>query len=158
MHRYLYGCAAALLLALSPRSLPAQDTTIVAVRGGTILPITGPEIKNGMLVVERGKITAVGPADRVRVPAGAKVVDATGKVIMPGLIDTHSHIADAEWNDKASPIQGDVRIARNREGRRSGVVRWGSARVPDACLCGGDRWGRRGGGLPLGSLLGCDLG
>ena len=90
MHRYRYGCAAALLLALSPRALPAQDTTIVVVRGGTILPITGPEIKNGVLVVDRGKITAVGSADRVKIPAGAKMVDATGKVIMPGLIDTQS--------------------------------------------------------------------
>jgi imidazolonepropionase-like amidohydrolase len=52
----------------------------------------------------------VGPADRVSAPAGAQVVDATGKVVMPGLVDTHSHIADAEWNDRASPIQGDVRI------------------------------------------------
>ena len=110
MHPYQYGCAAALLLALSPSALPAQDTITIAVRGGTLLPITGPEIRNGVLLVEDGKITAVGPADQVKIPAGAKVVDATGKVVMPGLIDTHSHIADAEWADKASPIQGDVRI------------------------------------------------
>ena len=114
MHRHsngcaATGCAAALLLVLHPGVLPAQDTA-VAVRGGTILPITGSEIKNGVLVVERGKIVAVGPAGQVKIPAGAKIVEARGKVIMPGLVDSHSHIADAEWNDKASPIQGDVRI------------------------------------------------
>jgi imidazolonepropionase-like amidohydrolase len=109
MQRNRLGCAAAAWLALAPASVAAQATP-VAVRAGLILPIVGPEIRNGVLLVERGKIVAVGPADRVKIPAGAEVVDATGKVVMPGLIDSHSHIADAEWADKASPIQGDVRI------------------------------------------------
>jgi len=111
MQRTRRGRAALAWLALLPLPAAAQNAApTVAVRGGVILPIVGPEIRNGVLLIAGGKIVAVGPADRVTIPAGAEVVDATGKVIMPGLIDTHSHIADAEWNDKASPIQGDVRI------------------------------------------------
>jgi imidazolonepropionase-like amidohydrolase len=98
-------------LALVPALAVGQaPSAAVAVRAGVILPIVGPEIKNGVLLIQGGKIVAVGPADRVTIPAGAEVVDATSKVVMPGLVDSHSHIADAEWNDKASPIQGDVRI------------------------------------------------
>lgn len=111
MHRIRSGCAAAVCLALLPALAAGQTPSPpVAIRAGVILPIVGPEIKNGVLLIQGGNIVAVGPADRVKIPAGAEVVDATGKVIMPGLVDSHSHIADAEWNDKASPIQGDVRI------------------------------------------------
>ena len=49
-------------------------------------------IENGTIVVEANRITAVGPADAVQVPAGAHVVDATGQTIMPGLIDVHAHV------------------------------------------------------------------
>jgi imidazolonepropionase-like amidohydrolase len=111
MQRNRFGCAAAACLALVPARAPAQGASPpVAVHAGVILPMVGPEIRNGILLIEGGKIVAVGPADRVKIPAGAEVVDATRNVVMPGLVDSHSHIADAEWNDKASPIQGDVRI------------------------------------------------
>ena len=111
MHCIRSGCAAAVCLALVPALAVGQaPSAAVAVRAGVILPIVGPEIKNGVLLIQGGKIVAMGPADRVTIPAGAEVVDAMSKVVMPGLVDSHSHIADAEWNDKASPIQGDVRI------------------------------------------------
>jgi Tol biopolymer transport system component/imidazolonepropionase-like amidohydrolase len=48
-------------------------------------------IEGGTLVVEGDRIRAVGPADQVQVPAGARVIDATGKTIMPGLVDAHAH-------------------------------------------------------------------
>jgi imidazolonepropionase-like amidohydrolase len=57
--------------------------------GARILPITGPEIPKGVLVVHRGKIVAVGP-EGTPIPEGALRVDLSGKVLMPGLVDTHS--------------------------------------------------------------------
>jgi imidazolonepropionase-like amidohydrolase len=45
------------------------------------------------ILIEDGKIRAIGPDDRVKLPAGAKVVDLTGQSVMPGLISNHSHLA-----------------------------------------------------------------
>jgi len=81
-----------------------------ALVGARIIPINGEEIEKGTLVVEGGRITAVGKADAVTVPAGAERVDVTGKVIMPGLVDTHNHIGGIGGADSSGPIQPDIRI------------------------------------------------
>src|SRR5205085_10268610 len=60
--------------------------------GAQIIPITGQPITNGVLVVHRGKIVAVGASGSTQIPADAERHEVSGKVIMPGLIDTHSHI------------------------------------------------------------------
>src|SRR5262245_2422134 len=67
------------------------QSSVVAFRGGEVHPISSPTIANGVVVIENGKIAAVGPAS-TRIPRGAQVIDVTGKVILPGLIDTHSHL------------------------------------------------------------------
>ena len=72
----------AALALLLPGALAAQD---VAIRNATILTITNGDIQNGTIVVRNGKITAVGA--NVTVPAGVRVIDGTGKYVMPGLID-----------------------------------------------------------------------
>jgi imidazolonepropionase-like amidohydrolase len=59
--------------------------------GARLIPIAGPEIEQGALVVQGGKITAVGAAKSVAIPANAERIDVTGKIIMPGLVDTHIH-------------------------------------------------------------------
>lgn len=82
---------------------------VQAFRGARIIPIVGPTIERGVLVVDGGKITAVGAMGSVTIPQGATVVDLAGKTIMPGLVDTHSHIGDVEGADRSNPIQGDVR-------------------------------------------------
>jgi imidazolonepropionase-like amidohydrolase len=72
----------------------------------------GFEVAEGRLVVSGGKILAVGPVageGAVAVPAGARVVDCAGKVIMPGLVDTHSHIGGVAGADGTGPIQPEVR-------------------------------------------------
>lgn len=74
------------------------------------MPITAPEIRDGALVIHRGKIMAVGPRQTTPVPADAHIVDVTGKLIMPGLVDTHSHIGAVEGGDSSAPIQPDVRV------------------------------------------------
>lgn len=56
----------------------------IAITGGTVFPGAGPKIERGTVVIVNGKITAVGP--NVTVPAGATIVDATGKWVTPGLI------------------------------------------------------------------------
>lgn len=106
--------AAALTLAVSV--LPPTATPLVAQQqptafvGAEIIPIAGPPIANGVLVVHRGRITAVGRQGEVRVPGEAAVRDVAGKVIMPGLVDTHSHIGGGDGGDRSAPIHAEVRI------------------------------------------------
>lgn len=75
-----------------------------------LIPISGPVIEKGILLVHRGKITAVGDARTVRLSSDVVAIDVSGKVIMPGLIDTHSHIGGPAGADSTAPIQPDVRI------------------------------------------------
>jgi imidazolonepropionase-like amidohydrolase len=69
------------------RPLPSEPTVI---RNATILTAAGPAITNGSIVLQNGKITAVGAT--VDAPPGARVIDANGKFVTPGVIDTHSHL------------------------------------------------------------------
>jgi len=99
------GAAALLVFAVA---LPAQERAI-AIRGGTVLPVSGPAIPNGTVVLRAGKIVAVGA--NVTVPAGAEIVDAAGKYVMPGVIDAASHIG-IEANDLNEPT--DPMTPQNR--------------------------------------------
>jgi imidazolonepropionase-like amidohydrolase len=96
-------------VALTSARAMAQEKP-VAFRGARIISIAGAPIENGVLVVAGGRITAVGAAGSVRIPADAQVVDVAGKVIMPGLVDTHSHVGGGAGADASAPMQGDVRI------------------------------------------------
>lgn len=98
--------AASLLLAAAAR---AQDQP-VALMGARIIPVGAPEIPDGVMVVSGGKITALGARGQVEVPAAAQRIDVTGRVLMPGLICTHSHIGGAGAADGAGPIQPGVRV------------------------------------------------
>lgn len=78
--------------------------------GARIIRISGPVIENGVLVVHRGMIVAVGPRGSTQIPTDAESHDVSGKIIMPGLVDTHSHIGGGSGGDASSPLQPDVRI------------------------------------------------
>jgi imidazolonepropionase-like amidohydrolase len=95
-------------LILSGAAMAASPPT--AVVGGHIIPVDGPEIEDGTLIFTDGQITAVGPRDKVKVPAGARIIDGSGRVLMPGLVDTHSHIGGASGADRSAPIQPGVRL------------------------------------------------
>ncbi|HRO33814.1 MAG TPA: amidohydrolase [Brevundimonas sp.] len=69
-------------------ALPRENMAIV---GATVLTGAGQKIDNGVVVVTDGRITAVGGA-QTPVPAGHRVVDARGRFVTPGVIDTHSHL------------------------------------------------------------------
>jgi len=61
---------------------------VLALTGGTVHPVTGPEIPNGTVLVEGAKITAVGTG--IAVPSGAKVIDCTGKHVYPGFVHANT--------------------------------------------------------------------
>lgn len=107
---------AALLLAAMPGRLAAET---LAFTGATLLPISGPPVEDGTLVIRDGRILAVGAG--VRVPADARRIDLTGKVLMPGLVDTHSHIGQVAGADASHPIQPDVRAIDSINVRHAGI-------------------------------------
>jgi len=66
-----------------------KQTKAIALTGGTIYTVSGPIIPNGTIVFDKGKIIAVGGSE-VKIPAGAEVIDVSGKNVYPGLIITNS--------------------------------------------------------------------
>lgn len=95
---------AAAALAQSAKK-PKEAPETIVLRGGKLLTITHGVIENGVLVMQGGKITAVGPAGSTSVPGEARVIDVTGMTVYPGLIDSETHLglieieADRMTND-----------------------------------------------------------
>ena len=78
----------------------AQDKPVV-LKGGKLLTVTHGVIENGALVIQGGKIAALGPAASVKVPAGAQVIDVSGMTVYPGLIDSESNLGLTEISAEA---------------------------------------------------------
>jgi imidazolonepropionase-like amidohydrolase len=87
----------------------AQERPIAFV-GAEVIPIAAPAIPAGAVVVQGGRILAVGSAATTAIPPDAERIDVSGKVIMPGLVDTHSHVGGGRGGDGSGPVQPDVRI------------------------------------------------
>ena len=86
MRRFFLLISAALVMAAS-----VINAETILIRNATVLTVTKGAVENGSVLVENGKIAAVGK--NVSAPADATIVDATGKFLMPGIIDCHSHTA-----------------------------------------------------------------
>ena len=96
----------ALAALLAPVALGAQD---VAIRNATIITITQGNIDGGTILVRNGKISAIGR--NVNVPAGVRVIDGTGKFVMPGIIDAHSHAAlENGINEGSESVTPEVQV------------------------------------------------
>lgn len=93
------------LLLLGSADLFAQPQVY---QGALLYPISGPPIEDGVLIIENGRITAIGDAG-TPIPAAASVRDVRGKVIMPGLVDSHSHIGRVDGGDRSHALHPDVR-------------------------------------------------
>lgn len=114
-HKSIFVLLAALLLAAASLAAaqaqkpapPAEET--IALRGGRLLTVSQGVIENGVLVMQGGKITAVGAAAAVSIPPGARVIDVTGMTVYPGLIDSETELGLTEisgvdmTNDQVEP-------------------------------------------------------
>ncbi len=107
---------AASLLAAAGCGPAGTESGLIAITGGLVYPVSSDPIPGGTVLIRNGKIEAVGGA--VAVPAGAQVVDATGKSVIPGLIETHSHTGfkvlnlpatGSNNNELSVPINAQVR-------------------------------------------------
>jgi imidazolonepropionase-like amidohydrolase len=87
--------------------LSAQDVPHAFI-GATIYPVEGSPIQNGIIVVHKGKITVIGDS-KTRIPQEAIAIDVTGKTILPGFIDTHSHLGGPDGGDASAALNPDAR-------------------------------------------------
>jgi imidazolonepropionase-like amidohydrolase len=76
-------------------ALGAQEKPI-ALKGGKLLTVTHGTIENGVLLIENGKIAAVGAANSVQIPDGTRVIEVSGMTVYPGLIDSETRLGLTE--------------------------------------------------------------
>ena len=110
-----------LLLSLLPLG-PVQDQPIAFV-GAQLLPIASEPVDDGVLIVQAGRILAVGPRSEIALPPDADVRDCQGKVIMPGLICTHSHVGQPSGGDRSAPLQPEARVIDSIDVRHASLQR-----------------------------------
>jgi len=85
-----------------PRIASAQGPETFAIRNARIVPVKGAVIENGTVVISNGKITSVGA--NVAVPSGAKVINATGMSVYPGMIDSGTTLGLVEISSVAGTV------------------------------------------------------
>jgi imidazolonepropionase-like amidohydrolase len=91
------------------RPLPAaRNSGPVLIRNATVLTVTKGTLQNTDILVENGKIAGV--AQNIAAPAGAQVIDGSGKYVMPGIIDAHSHMMSDAINEGTLSVTSMVRI------------------------------------------------
>jgi imidazolonepropionase-like amidohydrolase len=105
----------------------AQKDSPLALTHVTVIDGTGaPAQPDSTVVIAQGHITAVGPNDAVKIPAGTRVVDATGKFLIPGLWDMHGHLTDATEDAFPLLIMNGVTGVRDMGGDLAQLDRWRS--------------------------------
>jgi imidazolonepropionase-like amidohydrolase len=92
---------ALLFLAIFALAHSASAQT-VAIRAGRLFdPKSGADLQNQVILVSGDRITDVGPAASVKIPAGARVIDLSFATVLPGLIDGHVHLTDGKGDQMA---------------------------------------------------------
>jgi imidazolonepropionase-like amidohydrolase len=82
------------LAAQSPTARPPVRPSVYAITNATLVPVVGPKVQNGTVVIQDGKIAAAGAG--VAIPAGATVIDARGLFVYPGMIDSGTRLGLVE--------------------------------------------------------------
>jgi imidazolonepropionase-like amidohydrolase len=96
----LISRAATYSMRLFTKAIPTSvaGDKIIAVVGGTVVDVINDKtIPNSVVLIENGIIKKVGRAGQVVIPKGARIIDAKGKTVLPGLWDMHAHFEQAEW-------------------------------------------------------------
>lgn len=114
----------AVFLVLVVPSASAQ-TSVLAIRNITVVSATGQPAMPAMTVLVRGdRVAAIGPRASVAIPAGARVVDGTGRYLMPGLIDMHVHVSKIRASALGLFVANGVTTVRDMGGDYEELVQW----------------------------------
>lgn len=110
---------ATLICAAIFAAAPTLGAQTIAITGGKVYPVSGPVIENGTVLIRGGEIAAVGA--NVAVPADAQRIDATGKVVTPGLVNAATQLTLVEIGAVGSTRESQ---ARGREGVAAAFRPW----------------------------------
>ncbi|HET7188590.1 MAG TPA: amidohydrolase family protein [Gemmatimonadaceae bacterium] len=111
--------AQSLLVAALVAAAPIASAQTIAITGGKVYPVSGPVIENGTVLMRDGNIVAVGA--NVAVPADAQRIDATGKVVTPGIVNAATQLTLVEIGAVGSTREGQ---ARGHEGIAAAYRPW----------------------------------
>jgi N-acyl-D-amino-acid deacylase len=105
---------------LQPISVSSSATNLIAVTGVTLIDGSGgPPVKDSVVIIRGDSIEAVGKLGRIKIPAGAQIIDSRGLALAPGFIDIHSHAdrgLESDPNAKTQISQGITTIAVGQDG------------------------------------------
>ena len=107
MKRFIISVAFGFVL-LIPQFSSGQVRGNILVRGGTLLTVTEGTLPSTDILIQDGLISAIGTD--LATPDGGDVIDASGKFVMPGIIDAHSHIGISNVNESNAPVTAQVSV------------------------------------------------
>jgi imidazolonepropionase-like amidohydrolase len=114
-----------LLTAVACIPAPAAEQSSIAIRNVTVIPMTGAAtIPSQTVLVRDGKISRIGPASEIRIPAGATVVDGAGKYLIPGLFEMHAHTSKTRASALGLYVVHGVTTIRDQGSEHAEVLRW----------------------------------
>ncbi|MDA1269080.1 MAG: amidohydrolase family protein [Bacteroidetes bacterium] len=107
MKKHIYLLAAFLGLGVSFAHAQIQKGSVL-IKNATVLIVTKGKLESSDVLVQNGVITQIGK--NLTTPAGVTAIDATGKYVMPGIIDAHSHVGLDVVNEGSAPITAEIRM------------------------------------------------
>jgi imidazolonepropionase-like amidohydrolase len=106
----LPSCRLAAQTPVAPFTMPVPPAgQVIAITNATIMTASHGTIPRGTVLIQGGRIAAVG--ENVTVPAGARVIDGTGRYVIPGIVDAHSHSAAEAINEGTQSVTAEVRMS-----------------------------------------------
>jgi imidazolonepropionase-like amidohydrolase len=114
-----------MLATLAAQGPEAERATVLAIRNVTVIAMTGSGSMPATTVVIRGdRIAAIGPSNEVTIPTGARVIDGTGRFLLPGLIDMHAHVSKTRASSLGLFVVNGVTTVRDMGGDYEELLQW----------------------------------
>ncbi len=104
---------------------PPAPASVLAIRGATVISGTGaPPVPDATVIIRGDRIADLGPAATTDIPDGARIIDARGRYLIPGLIEMHAHLSKARASAMGLFVANGVTTVRDMGGDHEELLRW----------------------------------